>query len=140
MSVLKWLKREKPEKITQEGNNVEIVAFGQKKVISNTVNIFLNDPLMRDALARAVQPLRQPGYERIRLEPRDAAADEPVEPMTIEKEEAPYLEADPVQLANARNLLTKASETRRSSLPSCPLWKGQVVVLRTRFESCRQHH
>lgn len=99
VSVLKWLKRERPEKITQEGNHVEIVAFGQKKVISNTVNIFVNDPLMRDALARAVQPLRQQGYDRIRIEPRDAAADEPVEPTTIEKEEAPYLEADPVQLA-----------------------------------------
>jgi hypothetical protein len=97
MSVLKWLKGEKPERVTQTGNNVELVLFGQKKTITNTVNIFLNDPLMRDAIRRTVQPLRQPGYDRIRLEPKET--DTPAEPTTIEKIEAPYFEPDPMQLA-----------------------------------------
>jgi hypothetical protein len=99
MSVLKWLKGEKPEKITQTGNEVELVLLGQKKTITNTVNIFLNDPLLRDALRRTVQPLRQPGYDRIRLEPKET--DIPAEPTTIEKQEAPYFEPDPMQLAAA---------------------------------------
>lgn len=54
LSVLKWLKGKKPETITQEGNNVDLVLFGQRKTVSNTVNIFLNDAFLRDALGRAL--------------------------------------------------------------------------------------
>ena len=100
LSVLKWLKGERPETITQTGNDVDLILFGQKKTVSNTVNIFLNDALLRDALARAVsQPLRQLGYDRIKLRPKNPP--EPVEPTTIEREEAPYFEPDPLQLAVA---------------------------------------
>ncbi|MGI9101688.1 MAG: hypothetical protein ACR2IF_04500 [Terriglobales bacterium] len=97
VSVLKWLKGKKPEHITQIGNAFELVLFGQKKVISQTVNIFMNDPPLRQALARTVAPLRQPGIDRLHVRPRNAELN--VEPTTIEKDDAKYLEADPLQLA-----------------------------------------
>ena len=48
-----------------------------------------------------MQPLRQPGYDQIRLESKET--DTPVEPTTIGREEAPYFEPDPMQLAAAES-------------------------------------
>ncbi len=66
IELLKWLKGEKPERVTQVGNNVEFVLFGQKKVVSNTVNVFVGDPQMRDAVSRAFQALQTTGMIELR--------------------------------------------------------------------------
>lgn len=97
IEVLKWLKGRKPDKVVQQGNNVDLILFGQKKTVTNTVNIFLNDVATRDALARAVQPLKQPGIERITIRPK--LPDNTQEQVTIEKDEAAYFEADRFLLA-----------------------------------------
>jgi hypothetical protein len=100
IEVLKWLGGKRPERVEQIGNNFELVLFGQKKTVSNTVNIFLNDPQMRAALARAVTPLHQPGIERIRLRPK--LLDEQQAGQTvIDKSEAPFFEVDTLELEAA---------------------------------------
>jgi hypothetical protein len=98
IKILKWLKGEKPERITQSGNNFEIVMFGQKRTVSNTVNLFLGDAQIRDALARAVQPLRHRGIERIQFRPKEVMEPK-AEPTTIEKSEVEYFEREHLQLA-----------------------------------------
>ncbi|MBZ5628496.1 MAG: hypothetical protein LAO06_06470 [Acidobacteriia bacterium] len=97
IGVLKWLRGHKPDKVTQVGNNFDLVLFGQKKTVSNTINVFLNDPQLRQALGRAVQPLREPGIDTIKMQPK--TPEPAAEPTTIEKDEAKYLEPDPLELA-----------------------------------------
>ncbi len=96
IKILKWLKGGKPEKITQSRNNVDLVFLGQKKTVSNTINIFMNDSLLRQALSRVVGPVLEPGIERISIKPRDAEGDG--EPILIEKGDAPAFDPASLQL------------------------------------------
>lgn len=88
----KWLKGNKPDKVTQTGNNTEITFGVNKKTVSNVVYNLYGDSAIRAAFAKATQPLRRDGFSRIAVRKENA------EQVAFDKEEAAYFESDPLYL------------------------------------------
>lgn len=88
----KWLRGKKPDKATQNGNNVEITLGANKKTVSSVVYNLYGDSAIRAAFGQATQPLRREGFSRI------AVRQDSAEQVAIEKEEATYFEPEPLTL------------------------------------------
>jgi hypothetical protein len=93
----KWLKGKKPDKSMQVGNNVEMTLGQNKKTVSSVVNNFYGDSAIRAALSHIVEPLRQSGIDRISVKQNGS------EQVAFEKEEAPYFEAELLQMESERS-------------------------------------
>ncbi len=94
IELLKRFKHEKPTEIKKvDGNNVELTLGDNNKVIVNN-NVFQlsRDPVIIEGLRRVTNPLRQAEIDRITIKHEGG------EQVAIEKSDAGYFEAEPLQL------------------------------------------
>ena len=92
MALLKSLKGKKPEKVVKVEGGFQFEFAGQKKIVNNYVTNMYGDEAIRAGLAQGVEPLRQPGIERISFRTKQGT------PTVITKDEASYFETEPLEL------------------------------------------
>lgn len=93
LSLLKFLKGEKPDKITPKGKSrIEVTIGSKKKEVSHTTINLLGDSAIRTALASGADIFSQPGIDRLIFKHKDT------EPSVIEKDEAKYFQTEPIEL------------------------------------------
>lgn len=92
LDLWKWLRGKKPDKVTQIGNNTEIMLGANKKNVSNVVYNMYGDSAIRAALGKTTEPLRREGFNRI------VVRQDNVEQVTFGKDEAVYFEPEPLRL------------------------------------------
>jgi hypothetical protein len=106
LDLYKWLKGKKPERAVQVGNNDTEITFGQnKKTVTNVVFNLYSDEAIRAALGRLTSPLRNAAIDRI------AMKQDGTEQSAIEKSEAEYFEADPLELTSDSSEMEGQRET-----------------------------
>jgi hypothetical protein len=93
IGLFKWLKRKKPDEVKPvENDNVEIKSGQETKTVSIQVYNLYGDTAIREGLDKLTRPLREADLERIAVKTGGT------EQTVIEKSEAEYFEAEPLQL------------------------------------------